>query len=172
MYMMTSSNGNIFRVTGPLYGEFTGPQWRGALMFSLICASINGWVNNGEVGYLRRHHAHYDVNVMISENMKIFLHYPSFINTDMTQVYEIPPKVPFSNFVTVISAWISNYINKKKHGMNYLFIHKPQRCNRWRLGMDKQFRPTLYLACDYLSMLGLKANHVKKGVPNGIQGPE
>ena len=23
--MMTSSNGNIFRVTGPLYGEFTGP---------------------------------------------------------------------------------------------------------------------------------------------------
>ena len=25
MYMMTSSNGNIFRVTGPLCGEFTGP---------------------------------------------------------------------------------------------------------------------------------------------------
>ena len=25
--MMTSSNGNIFRVTGPLYGEFTGHQW-------------------------------------------------------------------------------------------------------------------------------------------------
>ena len=25
--MMTSSNGNIFRVTGPLYGEFTGLRW-------------------------------------------------------------------------------------------------------------------------------------------------
>ena len=25
LYMMTSSNGNIFRVTGPLCGEFTGP---------------------------------------------------------------------------------------------------------------------------------------------------
>ena len=25
MHMMTSSNGNIFRVTGPLCGEFTGP---------------------------------------------------------------------------------------------------------------------------------------------------
>ena len=24
-HMMTSSNGNIFRVTGPLCGEFTGP---------------------------------------------------------------------------------------------------------------------------------------------------
>ena len=26
-FMMTSSNGNIFRVTGPLCGEFTGPRW-------------------------------------------------------------------------------------------------------------------------------------------------
>ena len=26
-YRMTSSNGNIFRVTGPLCGEFTGPRW-------------------------------------------------------------------------------------------------------------------------------------------------
>ena len=25
--IMTSSNGNIFRVTGPLCGEFTGPRW-------------------------------------------------------------------------------------------------------------------------------------------------
>ena len=25
--MMTSSNGNIFRVAGPLCGEFTGPRW-------------------------------------------------------------------------------------------------------------------------------------------------
>ena len=25
--MMTSPNGNIFRVTGPLCGEFTGHQW-------------------------------------------------------------------------------------------------------------------------------------------------
>ena len=27
VYMMTSSNGNIFRVTGHLCGEFTGPRW-------------------------------------------------------------------------------------------------------------------------------------------------
>ena len=39
-------------------------QWRGALMFSLICARINGWVNNDEAGYLRRHRAHYDVIIM------------------------------------------------------------------------------------------------------------
>ena len=35
-------------------------QWRGALMFSLICALINDWVNNHEAGDLRRHRAHYD----------------------------------------------------------------------------------------------------------------
>ena len=33
-------------------------------MFSLICAWINGWVNNREAGDLRRHRAHYDVIVM------------------------------------------------------------------------------------------------------------
>ena len=39
-------------------------QWRGALMFSLIYAWINDWVNNREAGELRRQHGHYDVIVM------------------------------------------------------------------------------------------------------------
>ena len=40
-------------------------QWRGALMFSLICVWIkNGWVNKREAGDLRRYRAHYDVIVM------------------------------------------------------------------------------------------------------------
>ena len=38
-------------------------QWRGALMFSLICAWTNSWTNNGDASDLRCHHAHY-VNVM------------------------------------------------------------------------------------------------------------
>ena len=71
--MMTSSNGNVFRVTGPLCGEFMGQlvisphkgQWRGALTFTLICAWIYGWVNNRKAGDLRRHRAHYDVTVMV-----------------------------------------------------------------------------------------------------------
>ena len=41
-------------------------QWRGALMISLICARINGWVSNREAGDLRCYHAHYDVTVMWS----------------------------------------------------------------------------------------------------------
>ena len=39
-------------------------QWHGALMFSLICDWINGWVNNREAGDLSRHRANYDVIVM------------------------------------------------------------------------------------------------------------
>ena len=39
-------------------------QWRGALMFTLICARINDWVNTREAGDLRRHLDHYDVIVM------------------------------------------------------------------------------------------------------------
>ena len=70
--MMTSSNGNIFRVTGlfvrrihrsPVNSPHQG-QWRGALMFSLICTWINNWVNNAEAGDLRSHRAHCDVSVM------------------------------------------------------------------------------------------------------------
>ena len=39
-------------------------QWRGALMFSLICTWINGRENNRKAGDVRRHRTHYDVIVM------------------------------------------------------------------------------------------------------------
>ena len=39
-------------------------QWHGALMFSLIWAWINGWVNNHEAGDLRHHCTHYDITVV------------------------------------------------------------------------------------------------------------
>ena len=44
-------------------------QWRRALIFSLICVWLNGWVNNREAGDLRRHRAHYDVIVMFRQNL-------------------------------------------------------------------------------------------------------
>ena len=43
-------------------------QWRGALMSSLIFAWTNGWVNTRDAGDLRRHHAHYDVTLMVVLN--------------------------------------------------------------------------------------------------------
>ena len=64
--MMTSSNGNIFGVTGHLCEEFTGPRWIPRTKASdaefdvLICVWMNDWVNNREAGDLRRYRAYYD----------------------------------------------------------------------------------------------------------------
>ena len=50
-------------------------QWRGALMFSLIYAWINDWVNNHEAGDLRRQHGHYDVIVMFWNGLEDMSHW-------------------------------------------------------------------------------------------------
>ena len=71
---MTSSNGNIVHVTvlfvrgihrWPVNSPHKG-QWRGALIFSLICAWTNNWANDGDTCDLRHHRAYYDVNLIIS----------------------------------------------------------------------------------------------------------
>ena len=86
---MTSSNGNIFRVTGPLCGEFTGHRWI-PLMFTLICALINGWVSNREAGDWRRHRAHYDVTVTslyISDASDIYIYRQNYIDEFILKSY-------------------------------------------------------------------------------------
>ena len=45
-------------------------QWHGALMFSLICAKINFWVNNCEAGYC----AHHDVVIMNHGSQQFWKH--------------------------------------------------------------------------------------------------
>ena len=68
---MTSSNGNIFCVTGHLCGEFTSPGWiprtkpvtRSSDVFFDMPLNKR-WVNNREAGDLRCYQVHYDVTVM------------------------------------------------------------------------------------------------------------
>ena len=70
--MMTSSNGNIFRTTGPLCGEFAGHRWipytkaSDAEFWCFLWSApwINCWVNNRKADNLRRQYAHYDITVM------------------------------------------------------------------------------------------------------------
>ena len=57
-------------------------QWRGALVLSLICAWINGWVNNREAGDRRRHRAHYDVAVMFCRWM-VFRHLINYLYANL-----------------------------------------------------------------------------------------
>ena len=70
--MMTSSNRNIFHIFPLEYTFVRGihrwiPSTKASdaeLWYFLWSAWINGWVNNGEAGDLRRHCAHYLVTVM------------------------------------------------------------------------------------------------------------
>ena len=84
-----------FRVTGHLCGEFTGPpgnsphkgQWRGALVFSLICVWINGWVNNRDAGDSKRNRPHYDVSVMCSQHIYLPACFSSTHEILIKQIY-------------------------------------------------------------------------------------
>ena len=77
--MMTSSNGNILRVAGPLSGEFTGCRWitiTGASDAELSCFLwsapwINGWVNNREAGDL----SEWDILIVVIIIALLLAHY-------------------------------------------------------------------------------------------------
>ena len=66
--IMTTSNGNIFRVTGHLCGEFIGPRRiprakaNDAELWCFLWSACekNGWVNKREAGDLTRYRAHYN----------------------------------------------------------------------------------------------------------------
>ena len=68
-------------------------------MFSSICTWINGWVNNGEVGDLRRHRAHCDVTVVIWRLFKGYTWY-KIIN------------IPETFFLTtgIFNRWFSSMV--------------------------------------------------------------
>ena len=73
-------------------------QWRGALMFSLTCVWINGWVNNLKVCDLRRYRAHCDVivvNYLRHAYQSKYVHF-GYYKTD------ISPTISFV-FITVTS---------------------------------------------------------------------
>ena len=68
-------------------------QWRGALVFSLICAWINRWVNTHEAGDLS-HRAHNNLTVM---------YWPKF--PPSSQIYPGISGVTWSGHEELISSW-------------------------------------------------------------------
>ena len=77
-------------------------QWRRALMFSLICAWMNGWVNNREAGDLRRHRAHYDVTVM-----RCFVFIAQVLNKWVTKL---------ADHMCRETTWLVVYLHNKING--------------------------------------------------------
>ena len=107
-------------------------QWRGALMFPLICAWVHGWVNNGEAGDLRRHCVHYDVTVMVMSTFRTSL---CFVHDDVIQWKHNPRNWPFVREIhrspvnyphkgqwrgalmfSLICIWINDWVNNREAG--------------------------------------------------------
>ena len=89
-------------------------QWRRALMFSLICVWINGWVNNHEAGDLRRRRTQYDVIVMFPRCMG----YLSYIANTMT----VDGRKDISSHGTCTDLFLSKYsipstVTQRTHGV-------------------------------------------------------
>ena len=93
-------------------------QWRRALIFSLICAWINGWVNKREAGDLRCPWAHYYVTVIY----KILTLWSHWGRDKMAAISQ-----------TIFSSafpWISNKISLKyiPQGLIYNNGLAPNKC--------------------------------------------
>ena len=65
-------------------------------------------------------------------------------------------------WLTLIPAWVSNHIPRNVwRDVTYPLLN----LHRWSLRMDMSFHPTPYSGYNYLSMPGLKLNHVSKKGP-------
>ena len=71
-------------------------QWRGALMFSLMCVWINDWVNNRDGGDLRCYRTDYDVIVMFTGNL-VLPEYSGF--STLISMYQVAKLRPEPNVV-------------------------------------------------------------------------
>ena len=98
--MMTSSNGNIFCISGLLCGEFTGHRWIPPqrpvarsfdVFFDLRLNKRSS--NNRDAGDRRRHRAHYDVTLP-----------PNIDTTPQWVLWHVTVRVRVRNF---ISSWYS-----------------------------------------------------------------
>ena len=80
---------------------------RGALMFSLICAWINSWVNNREAGDLRRHRALYDSNrTKPTRFWVIDLHIALIFGRRLTQMSSFVARIGYVTLVAVTGTII------------------------------------------------------------------
>ena len=113
-------------------------QWHGALMFSLICAWINGWVNNREAGDLRCHCAHYDVIVIIAGLLHKLSTGPPFTKKIMSYWFRWPSQVYNGNPCTNKTHFVV------KRGPGCWFIMPPYQYSKSYSG-DKTILLLSYL---------------------------
>ena len=130
---MTSSNGNIFRVTGwiPLTRSSGAEIWWGFF----ICARINGWINNREAGDLRRNRAHHDVIVMLrnlpdlGEWVVLYITDNQHFNFERNTLIHAPSQ----SLTKQISVYIADMLVSLWITKNCTFIYDDVRINPRRI---------------------------------------
>ena len=106
----------------PVTGEFPS-QRHGALMFSLICAWTNAWVNNRDAGDLGRHHAHYDVSVL-KRDVSVCRCHLTNIGTPITKIGQF-----HSHHILIMGITIPGTYVEKWHPIG---LNKDNTCqNAW-----------------------------------------
>ena len=112
-------------------------QWRGALMFSLICAWIYNWVNNREAGDLRRHRGHYDVIVMSSHCLTFITPFTTLFiirhksnHSSYTQIF-ITPLITYPiNFSHSTLFFAPHMIHQTLHLLPHIYIYIPTQSSQ------------------------------------------
>ena len=124
-------------------------QWRGALMFSLIYAWINDWVNNREAGDLRRQHGHYDVIVMNIRNRADGIFKYIILNENIHIIFKFYCRLFLQIQLCYVCVGSSNGRGAKQVTNHYL--------NQWRplASSDRNVRAcfTITLCGKYLVVL-------------------
>ena len=171
LHMMTSSNGNIFRVTGhlclcagnsPVPGEFPAqrPVTRSFDVFFDL-HPINGWINNDEAGDLKRHRAHYDVTVMRGVNVVWYIRVNHKCNTFRVfcmLMYELRNN---SQFKSLLSNWyltcLSVVSSSNRRKPNRGNIRKWQLLNRDVYSWYCYWRQYIMTASWHVTLFALQA---------------
>ena len=140
-YIMTSSNGNILRVTGPLCGWFTGHRWNPPTKSVTRSFEVffdmrpnKRWVNHRSVGHLRRYRSHYDVTVMSYSYCCYWMYDPqkkmSWFPATIQWVH-----ARWDHNATVIMTWSKTYFDSRKCSykhvkplLNIVFFNVPGIC--------------------------------------------
>ena len=104
-------------------------QWRGALMFSLICVWINDWVNNRKAGDLRCYRARYDVVVMYFDGLVQDCSNGITLTMELLQSCSKPSIFIFAVFICI--ATFPRLQNADKFNHTYNDDQVAFACCRW-----------------------------------------
>ena len=102
-------------------------QWRGALMFSLICAWINGWVNNDKAGETSSRPVWRHCNAQLN----------SISKNDPWQSYNYG-KISIINMWRFIYPKCNRVIQHHISGLNKMLYYRITVSNQWYHGIKRR----------------------------------